>query len=295
MGIRDYISKDKMEEIIDDFIDMGVKSVTFSGGGDPFYYPYLLETVKKLAKSNIKFASLTNGVNLKGELAEVFAKHATWLRVSIDGWDDKSYAKYRGIKEGEHTKVIENLRNFKKLNGDCYLGVSIIVDKDNAPHIYDMLKTFKEIGVNSAKVSACLIGDNIQEINEYHKPYLKDTTEKIKQAIKDFAKDGFEIHDAYYEITSRYEKSYTWCPYSQINPVVGADCSVYACHDKAYTEDGFLGSIKEKSFKEMWNENKEKFYKINPSKDCNHHCMVNMQNQHILDYLNIDKNHLEFV
>jgi MoaA/NifB/PqqE/SkfB family radical SAM enzyme len=295
MVLKDQIPQDKMDEIIDDCISMGVKAVTFSGGGDPFYYPNLLRTVKKLSQSDIKFAALTNGVNLKGELAEIFSKHSTWLRISIDGWDDASYAKYRGIKEGEFTKVINNLREFKKLDGDCYLGVSIVVDKDNAPHIYEMLELFHDIGVNSVKVSACLISDDIDEINAYHKPYLEDTKKQIQKAIEDFSEDGFEIQDSYYEITSRYEKNYDWCPYVQINPVIAADMMVYSCHDKAYTQDGILWSIKEQSFKTMWNTNKEKFFNINPKKHCNHHCMVNVQNQYILDYLNIDKNHQEFV
>lgn len=295
MKLKDYIPEEKMEEILNDIIDMDVKAVTFSGGGDPFYYPYLYKTVEKLSKSNIKFAALTNGVNLKGKLADIFSKHATWLRISIDGWDDESYAKYRNIKVGEYTKVIENLKAFKQLGGDCYLGISIVVDKDNAAHVYDMIKTFYEIGVNSVKVSACLINDNIDEINAYHKPYLNDTKKQIEKAIKEFSNTNFEIQDAYYEITSRYEKEYTWCPYSQINPVIGGDMKVYNCHDKAYTDDGMLGDIKDMSFKTMWNNNKEKFFKINPKKDCNHHCMVNTQNQYLLDYLSVDRNHLEFV
>ena len=36
MVARDFIPKAKMMEIIDDLVDMGVKAVTFSGGGDPF-------------------------------------------------------------------------------------------------------------------------------------------------------------------------------------------------------------------------------------------------------------------
>ena len=295
MQLKDSIPKEKMDEIITDLVNMGVKSVTFSGGGDPFYYPYLLDTAKMLSQNNIKFAALTNGANLKGEIAKIFAQNATWLRISIDGWDDISYAKYRSIKEGEYSKVINNLKEFKKLQGDCYLGISIVVDKDNASHIYEMIQTFYEIGVNSVKVSACLIGDDVDEINLYHKPYLEDTKEQIQKAIEDFSNNSFEIQDSYYEITSRYEKNYNWCPYVQINPVIGADMVVYSCHDKAYTSDGKLGDIKNISFKDMWNSNKEQFYKINPQKDCNHHCMVNIQNQYILDYLSVDKNHLEFV
>ena len=36
---QDQISWDKMQEIISDIRDMGVKAVTFSGGGEPLLYP----------------------------------------------------------------------------------------------------------------------------------------------------------------------------------------------------------------------------------------------------------------
>src|SRR3989338_11618436 len=153
MIVKDYIPKEKMMEIIDDISEMGVKAVTFSGGGEPFCYPYFLETVKKLSKTNVKFASLTNGAGLTGEIAEIFAKHATWLRISIDGWDDASYSLYRGIPIGEFTKVMKNIENFKKMKGGCYLGVCIVADKTNAPHVYEMIAKFKDLKVNSVKIS----------------------------------------------------------------------------------------------------------------------------------------------
>ena len=35
MIVSDFIPKDKMKEIIEDIVTMGVKAVTFSGGGEP--------------------------------------------------------------------------------------------------------------------------------------------------------------------------------------------------------------------------------------------------------------------
>src|SRR3989338_4996336 len=95
---RDSIPREKMMEIIDDIVEMGVKAVTFSGGGDPFYYQFFLETVKKLSLSSVKFAALTNGARLFGEIAEIFSSRSTWLRISMDGWDDVSYSEYRGVR-----------------------------------------------------------------------------------------------------------------------------------------------------------------------------------------------------
>lgn len=172
MNKRDFIPKEKMLEIIDDLVEIGVKAVTFSGGGDPFYYPYLPDAVKKLAQTPIKFASLTNGARLQGEVAEIFAHRGTWLRISIDGWDDESYAFYRGVAKGEFTKVMKNMKNFKKLGGKCYLGVSFVIDKHNAGHVYPFIKKLKDTGVNNVKVSPCIVSNDGAENNAYHRPFF---------------------------------------------------------------------------------------------------------------------------
>lgn len=296
MKKRDYIPKEKMLEIINDVVDMGVKAVTFSGGGDPFYYPYLLETVKKLSQTSVKFAALTNGAKLQGELAEIFAHYGTWLRVSMDGWDDESYSSYRRVPKGEFTKVMSNMENFKKIGGKCYLGVSLIVDKSNAPHIYKFIKRLKNIGVDSVKISPCIVSNDGVENNKYHQPIFEEVKEQVKKAIENLAENKFEVFDAYHELGEKFKKEYTWCPYIQILPVIGADLNIYSCHDKAYNlDEGLIGCIKNQRFKDFWFSDKSKFFKINPSVHCNHHCVANTKNKLILDYLDADKEHLEFV
>jgi MoaA/NifB/PqqE/SkfB family radical SAM enzyme len=71
----DSILGEKMLEIVNDIIEMGVMAVTFSGGGEPLIYPYLSEVLKKLADSPVSFATLTNGSRLSGEISEIFAHH----------------------------------------------------------------------------------------------------------------------------------------------------------------------------------------------------------------------------
>ena len=48
MRIADTIPQGKMFEICKDIVAMGVKAVTFSGGGEPLMYPYLLEGARIL-------------------------------------------------------------------------------------------------------------------------------------------------------------------------------------------------------------------------------------------------------
>lgn len=293
---RDFIPREKMLEIIDNAGCMKVGAITFSGGGDPFCYPYLLESIKKISKTPIKFAALTNGSRLTGELAEIFAHCGTWLRISIDGWDDESYSHYRGVPKNEFSKIMQNIRDFKKLGGKCSLGLSIVLDKENVVHIYNFIQSLKNIGVDSIKVSPCITSNNIKDNNKYHEPFYEKTKESIKKAIADFEDQDFEIFDAYHRLDEEFDKEYTWCPYQQILPIIGADLNVYTCQDKAYNLDkGILGSIKDKSFKEFWFQSKDKFFEINPSAHCNHRCVADKKNRAILEYLKLDKDHLSFV
>jgi MoaA/NifB/PqqE/SkfB family radical SAM enzyme len=294
MSTRDFIPKAKMLEIIDDLQQMGVKAVTFSGGGEPFCYPYLSDAVKALIKGHIKFAALTNGSLLKGELAELFSCHGSWVRVSIDGWDDKSYSLYRRVKEGEFGRVMRNITDFKKLGGRCYLGISLIVDRRNAAHIYEFIGRLKNAGVDSVKVSPCIVSNNGPANNRYHKLVFDKVKKQVAKAVKRFADKHFEIFDSYYELDNKFNKSYTWCPYLQILPVIGADLNIYPCQDNNLKE-GLIGSIKNKRFRDFWFRDKNKFFKINPSRACNHHCVANEKNRIIFDYLGADSAHLEFV
>lgn len=293
MNKRDDIPLDKMLEIITDLDRMGVSAVTFSGGGDPFYYPHLKETLLALVDTDIKFASLTNGAKLKGELADIFAEHGSWLRVSIDGWDAASYAKYRGVSEKEFPKVMNNLAAFAKKDGNCFLGVSLIVDQDNAGHLNEFVGSLKDTGVDSVKISPCIVSNDGRENNRYHEPIYRRVREQVNTAIQNYADADFEIFDAYHELDEKFTKAYDWCPYVQVLTVIGADQKVYSCQDKAYNEKGELGDIRQQSFADFWMSDKNNFFKVKPSRDCNHHCVANNKNRMILEYL--DTEHIEFV
>ena len=295
MTERDQIPKPKMFEILHDLEAMSVKAVTFSGGGDPFYYKHLLDVVKWLSGSSIQFATLTNGARLNGELAEVFSEHGTWVRVSIDGWDDDSYARYRGIRRGEFTKLMNNLTAFSKLDGTCHLGVSVIVDHQNVTHLEGLIKQLSDVGVDSVKISPCVVSNSGVRNNEYHGDsvdYIRDMVARLSMDIKD---PSFEIFNAYHRFSEKFDKPYKWCPYQQLLTVIGADLNVYTCQDKAYTSSGYLGSIKNIRFRDFWFQSKTQFFKIDPRVHCSHHCVAADKNVALIEYLEGEAGHQVFV
>ena len=135
MDVKDLIPTDKMLEIADDIVDMGVRAVTFSGGGEPLIYKPLPDVIERLAAGGVKVGALTNGSNLKGKVADAFADHATWVRISMEGWDGPSYAGARRIGEDAFDKLVDNMRGFIARKSLCVLGVSLIIGHDNYAHV----------------------------------------------------------------------------------------------------------------------------------------------------------------
>jgi MoaA/NifB/PqqE/SkfB family radical SAM enzyme len=296
MDERDRLPAEKMMELAQDLIDMGVEAVTFSGGGEPLLYKPLPEVIEKLARGGVRVAALSNGSNLTGRVADAFAEHATWLRVSLDAWNDESYAKSRSIKLGQFTRLTENLTAFAKRGSDCVLGISYIVSQDNVHHLFDVCRMMKEIGVNHVKLSAAVVSNDVHENNLYHRAIADEAASQIARALE-LSDDAFTVLNHYHETEERFEKGYDFCPFLGFLTVIGADCNVYTCQDKAYTDTGVLGSIRERSFKEFWlsNDNLERIRAINPARDCRHHCITHAKNAAIMEYLSVDPEHGRFV
>lgn len=297
MRLADSIPREKMLEIVDDLAATGVRSVTFSGGGDPLCYQHLAETLERLGKTHLRFAALTNGSRLEGDVADIFAARGSWLRVSIDGWDGESYARYRRVSTGEFDRVVHNMEAFAKRPGRrCLLGVCIVVDATNHAHVGEMIARMRDAGASSVKVAPCIVDNDGARNDAYHAPFFESVKRQVAEASERLSSPGFEVFDSYHSQLRSFAKDYDWCPYLQICPVIGADMNIYSCHDKAYNlETGLLGSLRDERFRDLWFSEKGRFFGIVPSKVCNHHCVADASNRMILEYLDADPEHLDFV
>lgn len=291
----------KMREIVRDFSLMGIKAVTLSGGGEPLLYPHLVDLIRMLSDNQIKIAVLTNGSRLNGDAADILMRESSWVRVSMDAADPLVYSKIRGVSRNEFNKVCKNMENFAKgKNRKSVLGVNFIVMEENYRDIYNFLKLMKNIGVDHVKISDSIVSTKRKENERYHSFLINSVKTEIRKGKVNLCDGRFSIIDKTGEFNQGencYKKDYNWCPFIQYLTVIGADLNVYTCQDKAYTKAGKLGSIKNRSFRELWFNDitKEKLTKLNPSKDCRHHCTQNQKNLMLLNYFTLDKNHLDFV
>ena len=138
----------------------------------------------------------------------LFADWGTWIRVSIDGWDGPSYARYRDARETEFAKVMGNLSAFAARNSRCELGATIIVDATNAGKVATLAAQLKDTGVRQVKVSACVVSNDAAKNTAYHEPISATVREQIEKARQ--LDDGtFVVHDDYQTLGDRFGTKHT--------------------------------------------------------------------------------------
>jgi MoaA/NifB/PqqE/SkfB family radical SAM enzyme len=285
VGRRDEIPGEKMRELLDDFKDMGVKAVTYSGGGEPLVYPHIVEVLERTLKYGIDLSMITNGQGIEGRAADLLS-YAKWIRVSMDSSDAKTFSETRRMPESwfyEWTRKISNFAKIKDRN--CRLGINFVVQEKNFCQVYDSIKFFRELGANQVKIAPRHIPENA---SQYHFAFKGEVIEQIARAKQDFPE--FDIYDDYekgIELSGAVNRGYSRCYIMQTVPAIGANQIVYPCHDKAWIgNEGEIGSIKNQPFRELWfSKNTAKLFReFNPSEKCRHHCTNDAKNIEIRDY-----------
>jgi len=286
---------DIMCGIIEDMAEMGVKAVTFSGGGEPLMYPYIEDTLELVKEKGIDCSIITNGQALEGKKASLLL-NAKWIRVSLESACAGTYEGIRGVRTFD--KIIQNIRQFVQMKSpSCTVGINCVVGKDNYREIYDLCGLMKDVGADNIKLSPLRLDS---DLGEYHKPMKGSVELQIKQAKNDFENGGFKIIDKYdgdAGLAQNYQKLYHRCMIQEVFTVIGADCKVYLCHQRAYTKNGDIGCLRDRGFKELWyaQDTVKKVRELDVCRECNFRCVFDERNILLNDLLSIDKDHINFI
>jgi MoaA/NifB/PqqE/SkfB family radical SAM enzyme len=280
LGRKDEIPQSKLMQILDDFKEMGVKAVTYSGGGEPLMHPNILDVLRKTIDYGIDLSIITNGQKLNEEKAELL-KYAKWIRVSMDSCNAETFSATRKRPESWFYELTSNIRTFSSTKPDsCVLGINFVIQEKNFREVYDSIRFFRDLGVDNVKIAPRHIPEDSQK---YHEPFMETVIEQIRKAKEVIS--GIEIHDDYengIKLSTENNREYSRCYIMQTIPAIGADQNVYFCHDKAWIGDknGILGSVKEQSFRELWfsEDARNKFQSFNPAERCRHHCTNDRKN-----------------
>lgn len=262
MPPKTQIPKDRLIELIGEFKECGVESLVFLGGGEPTIYPALEEVIQKTDNLGLEYGMITNGSRLDRMIPFKDSSNFKWYRASLDAATEKTWAKIhvpKGHKEHDFDKILDNIKAVQSERPDFLRGLSFIVGPDNYHEVYDFVKLAKDLGVNNVRFGL----EYGKGFGDRNSDLIDRVVEQIDTTGRFFGSSSLKIFN---KVTDRNteisnDRDYTTCGYKDISANLGADLNIYTCCFGKYNPSHKMGSVKDKTFKQMWLEDRLEYLK----------------------------------
>jgi len=284
------IPKAKALEILNDAASMGVKSVIFTGGGEPTVHPHHMELFEHALKLGLKCSLNTNGIVLRKGWEDVLPRF-TYVRVSVDAGSAEDYARVRRVKPESYQKALDHLTQMAELCGanGCLVGTGFVVTPDNYENLVEGVRNIRRTGASYVRLASMQsteglapYGDNVELVRDHILAAMEEETETFKVVNL-------------FDVAMGKVAAGPFCGMQQFVLYIGANLKVYRCCYTAYTELGEIGSLAEQSFYEWFHsEQKKRAIDEFDARDCGI-CPLEHKNATIRYMIDPAPTHVEFV
>ncbi len=286
---------EKIIECLNDFKEMGVKGLTYTGGGEPLMHPRAYDMLKETSSRGLDLALITNGALLTEDMAKILAD-ASWVRISLDAGKNYTYEKLRGVQPTSFIKTLNNIKMLVKYKKRCLVGIGFVVCKENYKEILLVAEIAKLLGVDNFRISGASTPEGLSYFDGF-----KEEANALAEQAQQLTDDNFTVFnllgdrlDDMGDTVQDYDK----CPRKDLLTYVGADYNVYTCCILCYNEKGLIGSIKNQSFKQLWESSEKKnfFASLNPREHCaGNFCTYKKKNEFINYCIKRNPEHVNYI
>lgn len=248
--------------LLEELADCGVLSVTFTGGGEPLVHRSAAALLEKAHAVGLAYGVVTNGVLLRGAAAEQIARHATFVRVSLDAGSAETHQITHRTQKLEFHQILDNLRHVRtKAEGYGHaltIGASFCVQRVNYKEIYQAAQLVKEHGGNYLEVRPTYPttwrGDQWDDALTERE--VEEAKAELLHAQTHLNGEGFKVIGMIprFDALHGYVKPYTQCRIGPLMTVIGADQNLHHCCVQRGQPFFNLGSLASRSFREAWAE-----------------------------------------
>ncbi len=274
-----HISKEDAMDVLSQMKEIGVKAVTFTGGGDPLVNRNTVDSIEYASSLGMDVALITNGLALNEDYSKRLVKICKWIRISVDADSPETYLKTHGVGEKAWKKMLDNLRFLvnqkKEIKSDCTIGVGYLTMPETVgkEKMISFVKLFRKIGVDYSQFRPLM-----PLWNEPKTMQKDDSLPLILECLKESTKEYDVLYSKpKYDLMDKPIKE--WRPYDKCLGVnftltVSADMKVYVCCHHRGIEKYCLGNLKKEKLKEIWDKRQETFDRID-FRDCPYLCRNN--------------------
>lgn len=252
---------DAIEDFISQAATKGVKSILYSGEGEPLLHPNINEIVRLTKNSNIDVALSTNGINFSREKAENLLPFLSWVRFSISAGTRKSYALVHRAKESDFDLAIANIREAVKIKNRhklrCTIGVQFLLIPQNEKDIFSLISILGDFGVDYLVVKPYSSHPSSKKKLNF---ILKNKNlDIVKKKIFDVSRGRVNIIFRQNSISKiKKKKPYGHCLGIPFIAHIAANGEVYPCNNFVGNKNFSFGNISTQNFEDIWQGEKRK-------------------------------------
>lgn len=234
-----------VKALLSELSSLGVRAITWTGGGDPTQHNGLQEIVEFTSELGLKQGLITHGVVDVSELIH----HFEWVRYSVDGATKEGYGAQHG-KPQHFERVVSNITKAARRKQDEQLdvtvGVGFLTHAGSWHEITSFPDLWKAVPVDYIQYRPLLdthghkwTSDNVRVIELIAEAKAKDsrvTSSEPKYIAIANGEDGRtkQCHGIYFESS------------------ISADGKVYTCCHHKGNEEFAIGDLAVESFETIW-------------------------------------------
>ena len=258
------IDRNVMENLITSIIDMNIKAVYFSGGGEPSLYPDLAQYVERLFKNNIEIALLTNGSFLEKTGILDIAYMFNYIAVSVPSVDENTFQDITGTSYLQKILSLPQTIKFAHKEKAPVIGARVVITGKIFREVLTILDVLKDKGFDYVLFKV---------VRDYEGTGLGITMQEESE-LKTMISERDPFDDNYTNINNLF--SFKSLPVIQkciINETglianVDTDGKVYPNIVEIGHEDFCIGDLNESSLIEIWNSEQHQRVKAASQKKC---------------------------
>jgi MoaA/NifB/PqqE/SkfB family radical SAM enzyme len=244
--VGDLMETGLAQRIVQELASYGVRSITWTGGGEPTLHSEYLKVLAVSCERGIQQGLYTNGCHIGQYSAGKLAEYCEWIYVSLDAVDGRTY-----LAEKKVPRFDDACKGIRRLAqaGAC-VGVGFLLHSENWRQAEEMVHLAQNLGATYCQLRptiefdlACP-GKPTGDRNYCHAALDKSfywPEFPVELDIKRFEEYGsWENH------------GYDVCWWSGLQTVITPNGAVWTCCNKRGEDGHNLGNLHEESFEEIW-------------------------------------------
>lgn len=130
-GAGKYLLNERLQSLADELVQLGVKSVTISGGGEPLIHPGLPEFIFRLTRGGLEVGLITNGQLIRRKHLPALAQ-CSWIKFSMHASSPAGYARAFNVPPEQFSYTCDSFLRLKRRTLRTVLSVGYVVGSHNA-------------------------------------------------------------------------------------------------------------------------------------------------------------------